>query len=105
MATFGVEFVIGIQPPIDDIEEKVDKFYTSLSSNFALKSIDLAWNDTKGSLSALLGVESPEGLDAEDLVSGIASDAVKKALVESGITDTAGDEEFMPSARILEFAA
>jgi len=103
MATFGVEFTIGI-PAFDDLEDRVDAFYTSLAENFTLVSVDVALDVDKGSLVPLLGVNCPDEFDAESFVVGVAADAVKKALLDSKLVEPEDDEGVRPSARVLEFA-
>jgi hypothetical protein len=99
--TFGIEFTIGIPASVDEIDEKVDSFYLSLADNFALVNVDTAWNAERGSLSALLAVTSPRGLNAESYATGVASDAFRTALLVSGLVQTS-ETSFTPSARVRE---
>jgi len=103
MATFGVEFTIGI-PAVDDLEDKVDRFYGSLVGNFPLVSVDVALDVDRGRVVALLGINSPDDLDPDSFVTGVASDAVNRALRDSGLVDAEDDEGVRPSARVLAFA-
>ena len=103
MSTFGVEFAIGIAATVDEIEERVDAFYSSLSENFTIVSVDVAWDSERGSLSTLLGVSIPNGLEQEQLAADVASDAVKMALTVSGLAGSS-DNGLSPSARVLNFA-
>ncbi|SEO03848.1 hypothetical protein [Cryobacterium luteum] len=104
MSTFGLEFAIAIPTDVTELEEKVDDIYLSLSKNFAIVSIDAAVNERNGSPSLLLGVSVPEGMEAQSLVIGVCSDAINKALSESGLQSPADETVWRPSARIREFA-
>jgi hypothetical protein len=103
MSTFGIEFAIGVPSTVTDLEDKVDSFYDSLSRNFGLVSVDVALNLEKGSINVLLGVNCPADFDAESLVSGVATEAISKALLDSGIDEPDEQSVWQPSARIREF--
>ncbi|MFW8744802.1 hypothetical protein [Mesorhizobium japonicum] len=105
MAIHGIEFVIGVPRAVGDVDDWIDTFYSSLKSNFPIESVDLGWNEDKGSLSVLLGIRTADGLDADSLVSGTAVDAIKRALSAIGMVVGDADEATpAPSARVLEFA-
>jgi hypothetical protein len=105
VSTFGVEFTIKLNVTVDQVDEMVENFYTSLAGNFALVNIDVAWNPERSELLALLAVDAPEGFDDDmDFAIGVGSDAFKKALRESGVIDTSDDADFVPSSQVLVFA-
>lgn len=102
MTTFGVEFNIGVAATIDVTDERIDAFYGSLANNTGLESVDVAWNETRGTLTALVAVSVPDGFSGDEFAGGVASDAVGKALVDSGFQP--GNGEPSPSTRALAFA-
>ena len=104
MSTFGIEFAVVLPTAADVIDEKVENFYISLANNFALVNVDVSWNDDESTLAALVAVEAPDGFDPEEFVTGVASDAIKKALHDSGFIEASDQQEFTPSAKVLQFA-
>lgn len=99
MSMFGLEVTATIAAPLDDSE--AERIYTSLASNFAIKSIDMAIDAANGSIDFLLGVESPSFCeDHEEFVRGVAQDALHRAF-NSG--EPAGEADFSET-QIVEFA-
>ncbi len=76
----GTTITAKFQGTVDFSDEWVDLVYSSLEQNVAIVSRDLLLDEEAGSLSAVLGIECPEGLDPESLVEGIARDAMDKAI-------------------------
>lgn len=105
MATFGVEFTIGLPAAIELSEENLDQIYTSLSLTMSVVSADLAWTPERGRLAALVGVTTPDGFESEEFATGIATDAFKKALADCGLTLLGEDDGLTPSSRVEEYAA
>lgn len=68
--------------PVSDLE--LERIFVSLESNMAIRSIDIAGALDEGTISFLLGVECPNGLDSESLITGIVDDALGSALSGDG---------------------
>jgi len=80
MSLHGVEFTaqkVGNAPITDD---ELDQIFSSLESNMAIRSVNIATDVDAGKLSFLFAVDCPTGLDAESLVPGIVEDALESAL-------------------------
>ena len=103
MTICGIEFVIGI-PSVDGFEERVDRMYKSLSTNFALKSVDISSNEDKGTITVLLGVEVPAGIEPDPFVPEVAEDAIDAAIKASETATFSPGERIAPSSRTFAFA-
>lgn len=80
MSIHGVELTAQRVGGSPITESEVDRIFASLSSNMAIHTVDIASDLGMGTLSFMLSVECPNGLDAESLVPGIVDDALERAL-------------------------
>lgn len=84
MSIHGVQVVAQQEDNQPVSDEELERIFVSLESNMAIKSIDIAGELDQGTITFLLAVECPTGLDTKSLVTGIVDDALTKALNEDG---------------------
>lgn len=84
MSIHGIEVTVTVTAG-QITDDEAERVYTSLESNFALKSIDMFINAERTEFSFLFGVESPDlGTDTEEFAQGVITDALTKALGGTG---------------------
>jgi hypothetical protein len=79
----GITMAANFGHPAEFDDDWMDRLYVSLEGNVALVSKDVFTDEAAGTVTFLLGVQCPDGLDSTELVEGIARDAVDKAIREA----------------------
>lgn len=94
MSIHGVEVTLTNVSGEAVSDEELDRVYDVLDNNFSFKSVDLFMEENGSQMRFLIGVECPDGLDSDSLISGIVQDALDSVVEKlENLGETNGPEK------------